>query len=130
MNKTKLVLTALTALTLAGCATGNRNFNPARLGTVNLGMDKAQVLRLLGPPAQAATCAFVEMPGGTVRKKEALRYVEIVRGANQTNRFVVAFHEGKVADYGPEVGRLGGELEGVFADYPKESAPEPTGENR
>jgi hypothetical protein len=130
MKKTRLALTTLLVLALAGCATGGRGFKPARLGEVSLGMPKAQVLHLLGKPVRAATYSTADLATGTSRRKEALRYVEIVRGANQTNFFVVVFCDGALVDYGPEVGRLAAELEGVFSEYPKESEPAPAAGNR
>lgn len=128
MKKPTLVIAAFAALVLAGCAT--TQFKPSKLGQLNLGMDKGEVLRLLGKPTQAATAAFVDMPSGGLRKKEALRYDELRRDPRQTNHFVVVFLEGKVTEYGPEVGRLASEMEGVFTEYPKEASATDSDQNR
>jgi hypothetical protein len=88
------------------------------MGVVNLGMSKEEVLSLLGPPRDAGVSEVAINNAGDMIKREVLRY------ASGTSRspeyYVIIFSDGKVEDYGPQVGRL--DLEGVFTPYPASNA--------
>jgi hypothetical protein len=92
----------LSALALTGCAHSGTSFKPAHLSRVNLGMDKEEVLRVLGRPAVAGTGA-----DGI----EVFRFTERPGAQSTINHYAVVFKDGQVIDYGPEAGvRLGGHL--------------------
>jgi hypothetical protein len=111
---------------LCGCATGRHpfRFQPSQLSLLHLNMSKASVLELLGSPGQCATQAEWDMAptGARLIHHEIFQYAHVLPRASATNFYLVMFREGKVAEYGPQIGRLKNRVIDVFIEPEPESS--------
>ncbi len=110
----------VSTLAIAGCAHSRTSFKSDQLSRINLGMDKEEVVRVLGRPAVAGTGA-----DGV----EVFRFTERLSARSTTNHYAVVFKGGQVIDYGPEAGvRVGGQLavpELFDSSWKQSSQPQP-----
>jgi hypothetical protein len=100
-------LTAVVVVaSLVGCSTSHTRDSSACFAQVSLGMTKAEVAQLLGPPSQTGTGKIYLAPNSSVSSgfSEIWRYRW--RERRQTNDNIVVFVKDQVTEYGPLVGDL------------------------